>query len=134
MPRYMLYSIDLKNGTKRDAELVYAIIKAYAMEHQVIWGASTSNTHSYLLELDPQIARYYPESAVFKTCLLHVLGILFLFPLENDAFFPPVMNRWAVQREKERRDYWGDNYSLTRYLYFIYGAKLLNFWGFWMYA
>ena len=93
MPRYMLYSIDLKRGSKRDAELVYAIIKAYAMERQVIWGSAKSETHSYLLELDPQIARYYPSSAVSKTLLLHILGLLFLFPLENDAFFPPVMGR-----------------------------------------
>ena len=66
----MIYSLDLKKATKRDAELVYAIIKAYSMETQVIWGSSKAETHSYLLELDPKIARYYPELSVIKTTLL----------------------------------------------------------------
>ena len=134
MPQYMLYTIDLKNGTKRDAQLVYAIVKAYGIESQVIWGSSKSETHSYLLELDSQIARYYNEMAVTKTALLHTLGLLFLFPLENDAFFPPIMAKQAVKREKEIREYFGGYYSRFRYLYFVYGTKLVNAVGFWMYA
>ena len=69
MPRSMLYSIDLKDGTKRDAELVYAIISAYGLENKVIWGATLSDTHAYLLELEPKIARYYPLGDIVKAFL-----------------------------------------------------------------
>ena len=96
MPNTVLYWIDLKNADKRSASLVFAIIKAYGLENHVVWGGSQSDTHAYLLELGPEIARYYPYMSVVKTFIWHLLGCLFCCPLENDIFMPPIMTSEQV--------------------------------------
>ena len=96
MPDNVFYSIDLREVGKGTADLVFAIVKAYSVENRILWGSSVPETHEYLLELGPGIARYYNEGAVISTFVWYMLGLLFLRKLECDFFMAPVMTSEEV--------------------------------------
>ena len=131
MPDNVLYSIDLKAASKETAKLVFAIVKAFGVENRIAWGSSLQETHDYLLELGPEIARYYPAYAVTTTFVWHLFGCLFLRKLEHDVLMPPVMTSEEVHRQRwlkqDRENSWL-SYALVVYLY-----KLLQTFGVWMY-
>ena len=130
MPDNVFYSIDLRAASKETANLVWAIVKAYGVERRLVWGSSTQETHDYLLELDPETARYYNAGAVISTLLWYMLGVLWLRRLPCDFFMAPVMTSEEVNRQKWVRESRG---SWSAYFEAVLGYKMLQTVGLWMY-
>ena len=89
------------------------------------------DTHAYLLELDPEMARYYPEAAVISTTVWFLFGCLFCRKLENDWFMTPVMTSEQVSRHKWQRVDRGKSWFSLVTTVLLY--KFLQTVGIWLY-
>ena len=93
MPHKILYSVDLKDMEANKCYLVYEIIAKHRKERHVIWGSGNEEAHAKLLELDPDIPRYYNAFSLIMTYIWYLFGCLFCFKLENDLFGTPIMTK-----------------------------------------
>ena len=86
MPNTVLYSVDLKHGSETCARLVYEIIKKYGIQNRIIWRAYDAPVARLLTELDPDISIFYLGKPRDRLLKLHILGLLWLFPLTGDDY------------------------------------------------
>ena len=74
MPHKILYSVDLKDMEANKCYLVYEIIAKHRKERHVIWGSGNEEAHAKLLELDPDIPRYYNAFSLIMTYIWYLFG------------------------------------------------------------
>ena len=94
MPNHVFYSIDIKGGSSKAltaVDVVFANIKAYNMERNIVWGSGNSAAHERCNVLAPEIPRYYPKGNLIMTHVWFLLGCLFCCPLKNDWLMTPSM-------------------------------------------